>query len=542
MDFAYGRRGLAGPDRFLERVLEAVPGLLSWSLILGMAALSAARPLLAALFVIAFLLYWLLRLLYMNIFLVISYVRLAVEKGSAWDQLLRDIDRGDAVSPQATPGVRQRLVRLIRDRQLRDMKRSGERPPSSRDIHHLVVYPVVREGRDILEPGIRRIAEGDFSPKRVLVVIAVEETAPERVRRDAEALAALYRGRFLDLLVVVHPQDLPGEARVKGANATYAAKQAAQRLRQEGIPFENVLVSCFDADTVPAEDYFSCLTYHFLITPDRTRASFQPVPVYHNNFWQVPAFARVIDVGTSFFQLIEATDPNKLVTFSSHSMSFKALVEVGYWPVDMISDDSAIFWKAFLHYDGRYRSVPMYTTVSMDIAAGAGMWATLRSIYRQKRRWAWGVENFPIVMRAFLRSRRIPLKARAAYGFKLLDGFVAWATWSFLLTFVSWLPGVFAGDAFATSTVYYTEPRIQATIFGLASLAVLVCMFLGVALLPRRAGRTSLLEAVRHLIEWLLIPVIVLFLSALPALDAQTRLMFGRYLEFQPTQKFRKTP
>ena len=27
-------------------------------------------------------------------------------------------------------------------------------------------------------------------------------------------------------------------------------------------------------------------------------------------------------------------------------MSFTALVEIGYWPVDMISDDSAVFWKA----------------------------------------------------------------------------------------------------------------------------------------------------------------------------------------------------
>ena len=33
-------------------------------------------------------------------------------------------------------------------------------------------------------------------------------------------------------------------------------------------------------------------------------------------------------------------------------MSFKALVEIGYWPVDMISDDSAIYWKAYIHYAG----------------------------------------------------------------------------------------------------------------------------------------------------------------------------------------------
>jgi len=69
-----------------------------------------------------------------------------------------------------------------------------------------------------------------------------------------------------------------------------------------------------------------------MICPDRLCASFQPVPVYHNNIWHVPGFARVVETGSSFYQLIECTNPEKLVTFSSHSMSFKALVEVNYWP------------------------------------------------------------------------------------------------------------------------------------------------------------------------------------------------------------------
>jgi hypothetical protein len=36
-----------------------------------------------------------------------------------------------------------------------------------------------------------------------------------------------------------------------------------------------------------------------------------------------------------------------------------------------------------------------------------------------------------------------------------------------------------------------------------------------------------------------LVPVILLFLSALPALDAQTRLMSGRYMEFWVSDKRR---
>ncbi|MBI3601719.1 MAG: hypothetical protein HY209_02335, partial [Candidatus Omnitrophica bacterium] len=42
-----------------------------------------------------------------------------------------------------------------------------------------------------------------------------------------------------------------------------------------------------------------------------------------------------------------------------------------------------------------------------------------------------------------------------------------------------------------------------------------------------------------HALEWLMIPLILVFLGTLPALDAQTRLMFGRYLEFWVSDKGR---
>jgi hypothetical protein len=342
----------------------------------------------------------------------------------------------------------------------------------------------------------------------------------------------------MDLLIIEHPKSRPGEARVKGANVTFAARYAAEYFNERKIPFDNVVVSCFDADTIARQDYLACLTYYFMITPDRTRASYQPIPVYHNNIWQVPSFARIIEIGTSFFQLVESTNSEKLVTFSSHSMSFKALVEVGYWPVDMISDDSAIFWKSFIHYDGQYRVVPIYTTVSMDIASGPNVWSTIINIYRQKRRWAWGVENLPIVMRAFQKNQNIPLYKKFVFGLRLFDSFISWATWSFLLIFISWLPTAVAGREFATSTVYYIAPRIKGVIFSLSSMGVVVCMVISLMLLPVDIYH-RLTRKIVHVLEWILIPLVILALSAIPALDAQTRLMFGRYLDFEVTDKRR---
>jgi len=38
-------------------------------------------------------------------------------------------------------------------------------------------------------------------------------------------------------------------------------------------------------------------------------------------------------------------------------------------------------------------------------------------------------------------------------------------------------------------------------------------------------------------LEFLLIPVVGFFFSALPGMDAHTRLMFGKYLEYRVTEK-----
>jgi hypothetical protein len=278
-----------------------------------------------------------------------------------------------------------------------------------------------------------------------------------------------------------------------------------------------------------------------MVTPDRLRASFQPIPVYHNNIWDVPGFARVLEMGSSFFQMLEATNAEKLVTFSSHSMSFKALLDVGGWPVDMISDDSAIFWKSYLHFGGDYRVVPMYVTLSMDVASSDTWWKTARNVYKQKRRWACGVENFPILMRGFIADRRIPAADKAKHAFKLLGGHVAWATWAFLLTFVGWIPALCAGTEFSDSVVYYSAPRITGIIFNLALLSLLTTIVLSLLLLPDRPMKHPVRARVIFALEWLLVPVIAVFLSALPALETQTRILFGRTMEFWVTDKGRKS-
>ena len=504
-----------------------------------MVIVSFTAPLAAAIVVIVFDLYWLFRLGYLTLFLILASCRLSIERRTDWMGRVQALESPGPSDDGPARTLPSRVSQWIHRRAVAALAASGSRPPPWQSIHHLVIIPIAKESQDVVEPGIESLAHQPFPSTQILVVLAVEARASEAIHAGARQIQRRYRDRFLDLMIVTHPDGLPGEARVKGANASYAAHAAARVFTAHRIPFDQVIASCFDADTVVGPDYIACLTYHFLISPDRAQASFQPIPVYHNNIWDVPAFARVLDIGASFMQLAEATDPDALVTFSSHSMSFQALVEVGYWPVDMISDDSAIFWKAYIHYDGRYRVVPMYVTLSMDVAAAATWWGTVTNVYRQKRRWAWGVENFPLVMRAFLRARRIRRSAKLVHGIKMFEGHVLWATGAFLLT-IGWFPPLFAGRDFSNTVLYYSAPRITSIIFHLASLSFLTSILLSLALVPKPPRRWPLLTRLALAFEWLLVPVIFMGLSALPALDAQTRLMLGRRLEFWVTEKSRR--
>lgn len=548
--FEFTHKTKTAVDYRWHRFFCALPALLSWGILISATVFSFTRPLTAAIFIIALDIYWLMRIFYMTLFLALAYGVLAVEKETDWIARCHALEDTQA----ALPGLRSKRAEALRERRfrhffalnnhIRELKKVFRQrisiPPFD-SIYHVVIIAAAKEGREILEPGIKALIKSQLPAARILPVLAVESRAGEAHTRVAHELKKDHRPNFFEFLVTEHPDGIPGERRVKGANVTYAAREAARFLEARKIPFENVIVSCFDADTVASPEYFAALTYHFMRHPKRERASFQPIPVYHNNIMQVPAFARVLETGSSFFQLIEATNPEKLVTFSSHSMSFKALVEIGYWPVDMISDDSAIFWKALIHYGGDYRVLPMYVTLSMDVAAANSLWKTLVIIYRQKLRWAWGVENIPIVFRAFLKEKRISFFHKFRYVFKLIEMHISWSTLGFLITFIGWLPAISASREFSSSVLYYNSPRITGLIFNLASSSLLVTIVLALLLLPKEVGRMPLHKRLALASEWLLIPFIFTFLSSMPALDAQTRLAWGKKMEFRVTEKGRKT-
>ncbi|MBI4050020.1 MAG: glycosyltransferase family 2 protein [Candidatus Doudnabacteria bacterium] len=522
----------------LFRALEIIPGVATWTTLLGSILLSYFVPVWVAIFILLFDLYWVLKAINTALHLLSSFFKLKIHNRYDWMWRLRQLaDLGSYrqdLRQAPSRDLRQEYKRLAR------IDFSG-RMLDWKQIYHLVILPTFKENLVVLDQSIRSIAEADFPTEKIFFILAVEERDYERAMANARMLKNRYGETFFRFAVSVHPDGIPGEIQAKGANLTYAARSAARQIRDLGISIDKVIVSALDSDTVVSQNYFAYLTYAFLTAEKPYRSSFQPMPVYNNNIWDAPAIARVVAVANSFWQMVEASRPDRLVTFSSHAMSLRALLEVDFWPVDVVSDDSQIFWRCWLHYDGDYRTVPIFTHISLDAMLDESYWKTLVGQYKQKRRWAWGnSENLPYLFTNALKKKNIPWWKRALYLERMFEGYYFWATASIMIAGLGWLPLLLGGSSFDEQILAVNLPLLTRLIMQIATAFLIFSVYINMVLIPKRPPGYSRWKTVNMVLQWFLVPIVSSIFGSLPAIDAQTRAMFGKYLGFWVTPKARR--
>lgn len=491
---------LEGRDRWLYRALEMLPGFLSWGTLIGVVLLSIYAPVIAAYFIIAFSFYWLLKTVYLSLHLRHNWRRLQYNMKVDWNE---------------------RLSHLKHEH-----------------LWHLVILPFYKEPRETIQASLDALVGADGDKSKLIVVLAAEERAGAAAADMAHELADEYRDHFGHLAVTVHPKDVPGEMPGKGSNIAYAAEAVRTSiLDANNIPYADVIVSAFDIDTVVYPQYFTCLSWNFLTTDDPYHASFQPVPLYNNNIWDAPMLARVVSVSSTFWQMIQQERPEKQATFSSHAVSFKALHDGGYWQRNMVNEDSRIFWNLFFANDGNYRVVSLAYPVSMDANFSPSLFKTLGNIYRQHRRWTYGVENVPYIIYQSIKRRAVPLGKRIRASLVQVEGFWSLATHPLILFLLGWLPLLLGSREFHVTVLSYNLPTVARSVLTLAMFGLVVSAIISLSLLPPRPAHRGRHTFVFLVVQWLLIPATMIIFSAIPGLEAQTRLLFGRYLGFWVTPK-----
>lgn len=487
------------------RLFEFFPGTLSWTTLILVVFLSWLKPVWIAYFIIIFDVYWLCKSIYLSFHLRSTFQRMREVMKINW---------------------RERLDIFAH----------------WKSIHHLVILPMATEPYEVVRDSFASLAKSNYPLEKLLVVLAIEERAGQEAKITAEKIMREFSADFPNLMTTIHPSDLPGEIPGKGSNESWSAKEAKEKMIDRlGIPHEDVLVSVFDVDTQIYPDYFGCLTYNFLTAEHPQRSSYQPIPFFTNNIYQAPALARVISFSATFWQMMQQSRPERLTTFSSHAMPLKALIEIGYWQKDIVSEDSRIFWQCYLHYSGDWRVVPLFYPVSMDANVAPTFWGTMVNLYKQQRRWAWGAENIPYMFDGFRKNKKIPLRTKLYWSFHGTEGFHSWATNSLIIFALGWLPILIGTGDFNSSILSYNLPNITRWIMSLASLGIVSSAVLSVMLLPPKPEGIRIRHYALYLLQWGLMPITLIIFGAFPALEAQTRLMLGgRYkLGFWVTPKNR---
>ncbi len=547
--------------RRVQRALEMVPGLLSWGTLIGMFVISFFLPLWAAVAIILFDLYWLYRIVFISYYSTRAHFRLVKSKTIDWwercqnslqpevfarelEERMEHLRQMRKALPFFALGNRLKMRKeLCRTKEtLREAKRLvpiAEEIWDWRKIIHVVLLPTAGEGAEVIEPAIRSLAEANFPKEQMIVLLATEEREDAAHRTaKVEYLKKKFDGVFKDFLVTTHIV-AEGEMKCKASNAKFAAKELQKYLDERSIEYTRVIFSNFDCDSVAHPEYFAALTYAYVTNPKRLQRAYQPMPVYHNTIWDTNAFVRLVVTGSSFWHLFQSTR-RQMVTFSSHSEPFDTLVRVGFWPVNMISEDSVIYWKCIAYFHGDYEVQPIHLPVSLDAVLADSYWKTIVNQYKQNRRWAYGIENFPVTMRALWPDAKIGFFKKLRISFEMLEGHYSWATTSFLLALLGWLPLILGGIAFRESVLAHNLPLITQRLMTLALLGMVVSVPLSLFSLPPKPARYHSSKYFVMLFQWVLSPFVA-FLSAFPALDSQTRLLFGKYFgEFWVTEKVRR--
>ncbi len=397
-----------------------------------------------------------------------------------------------------------------------------------KDYYHLIILPMYNEPFSVVNASFSALSRANYDKRKMVVVLAIEERAGREAQRIAEKIKERYGSLFFKFLITIHPKDIPGELAGKGSNEHWAAKKAKKEVIDPlGFDYEKIITSVFDVDTNVPKDYFSLLTIKYISHPNPTRASFQPIPFYTNNIWEAPALARVLSFSSTFWHMMQQERPERQDTFSSHSMSFKALDEIGYWQTNVVSEDSRIFWQCFLFFDGNYETISLFYPVYMDANVAPGFWRTMINQYKQQRRWGWGVENVPYILFGFLKNKKISIGERIARSFEIVEGFHSWATNSLVIFMMGWLPVLVGGAAFNITLLSYNLPRITRFLMTLALIGVISSMVLSINLLPPRPPNYGRWKYAIMILQWVFLPFLLIFFGSVPALEAQTRLMLS---------------
>lgn len=487
-------------ERIIQRLLEIFPGFVSWNLILFTVWGGFVMPIAVAYFVLAFNVFWFYKSVTLAIFSVVAHFRIEASKKMDWVGEIKGF-------------------------------------PDYKKVHHIIVVCTYKEPYRTIERTLQSIADQTLFKEQISVVVGFETREAEEARKEKTAeILKKFRGKFANLIFNTHTL-VVGETAGKHSNARDSIINAKKLLvDQGGIDMAYTVITSCDADHVYHPNHFACLTFKFLDDPNRYERFWQPAVVYHNNFWKLPAITRVANTFGSIGDIAQLARTDRLINLANYAISLKLLDRIGYWDKEVIPEDWHMFFKAFFATNGKVEVVPIYLPLSADAAESTTFVKTLVNQYEQYKRHAWGVSDDPYVIRNYFLAKNIPFWTKTLRLLRLFEDHFLWPVNWFVITLGVNLPALLNPN-FSKTALGYSLPKISSTILTLCLLFLLSVLIVDAKQRPPRPKEVSRLRALLIPFEFVLMPITGFFFAALPGLDAHTRLMLGKYMEYRVTEK-----
>ncbi|MBI5151404.1 MAG: glycosyltransferase family 2 protein [Candidatus Pacebacteria bacterium] len=482
-----------------QRFLEILPGASSWFLILFPVWGSLIIPEIVAYYIIAFDVYWLYRSITLAILSIVAHLKIQASSRYDW---------------------------------MKDVKKISD----WEKVHHIVIIPTYREPLSTLERTLDTLSKQSFPLSRISIMLSFEEREGDEAKDKAKKLLNAYGKTFKNLWTTFHP-DIEGEVKGKSSNTAWGAKIAKQKLVDEQhVDMQYITITSEDADALFHPEYFGALTYHFLRAGQkRYHTIWQPAIMFYNNIWKVRAPVRVLASVFSVNQMFILMRRDRLVNFSTYSISLHLVHTIGYWDTNVIPEDYRMFFKAYFAMKGNLEVAPLFIPVYADAAESNGFWSSMHNQYEQIKRWAWGVSDDAYIIKQWILAENVPFWDKTIRVIKTIEDHFLWPVNWFAITLGAMFPPLLNKE-FNRTILGKTLPQVSSTILTISLISLFIMFIIDARSRPPRP-KTSLLSRILQPLEFTMLPFIGFFFSALPGIDAHTRLMLGKYIEYRVTEK-----
>ena len=193
-------------------------------------------------------------------------------------------------------------------------------------------------------------------------------------------------------------------------------------------------ISSVDCDVALHPNHLAALTYMFLDDPNRYHKIWQGAIVFYNNIERIPWPMRVFNRMSSVINMAQLSRPDRLINFSTYSMSLRLMDDIDYWDTDVIPEDYRIFFKTYFATEGKVEVEPLYISVSADAAEADGFWSTYTNTYEQVKRWAWGASDDAYIIKRYILDTKAPFWDKTIRVFKVIEDHFMWPVNWFIIT------------------------------------------------------------------------------------------------------------